>query len=85
MCYSGGVDQSLVVPDDMRNIYAFLRVALRQVSKQHIFRGPSEYIDGKYTYHNIVYGGFEEFHGCEYITSGSDKVYTLQYSGGTLR
>lgn len=85
MCYSGGVDQSCVDPNEVRNIYAFLRAALRQVSGEHIFRGPSEHIDGEYTYRNTYHGGFEEFHGSEYITNDGKNLYTLQYSGGMLR
>ncbi len=61
MSYAGGVDQAVTVMDEVRGIYAFLRAALRQVSAENIFRGPSNFRDGDYDYENSFDGNFETF------------------------
>jgi hypothetical protein len=85
MCYSGGVEQSIVSRDNVRTIFAFLRSALRQVSYEHPFRGPKEYSDGIYTYRNAHVGDLEAFSGEETIYRGTEVVYRLKYGGGMLR
>ena len=85
MSYAGGVDRSITAHEDVRKIYAFLRSALRQVSKEHVFRGPAEYTDGIFKYRNAYQGNFNAFHGDENITQDDEIVYTLHYSGGVLR
>ncbi len=85
MIYAGGVDQAVTAMDEVRGIYAFLRAALRQVSTEHIFRGPSNFRDGDYDYENSFDGNFETFRGSEVIRHRGRIVYTLSYSGGVLR
>lgn len=85
MSYAGGVDRTITAKDDIRGIYAFLRSALRQVSKEHIFRGPATFTDGIYEYKNTSEGHFESFHGTEIITQNNRVLYSLHYSGGILR
>lgn len=85
MSYAGGVDQAVTAMDEVRSIYAFLRAALRQVSAEYIFRGPSNFRDGDYDYENSFDGNFETFRGSEVIRQTGRIVYTLSYSGGVLR
>jgi hypothetical protein len=85
MCYSGGVEPSIVSRDNVRTIYAFLRSALRHVSHEYPFRGPKEYSDGVYTYKNAHVGDLEAFSGEEIIYRGNEVMYSLKYGGGFLR
>ena len=85
MSYAGGVDQSILAPNDIRSIYTFLRAALRQVSSDSPFRGPDDYRDGIYAYGNAHKGKFDAFWGYERISRDNAIVYRLQYSGGLLR
>ncbi|MHB1685341.1 MAG: DUF5680 domain-containing protein [Bacilli bacterium] len=85
MSYSEGVEQSILAPNDVRCIYAFLRVALRQISSDNPFRGPDGYRDGMYAYGNAHKGKFDAFWGNETITRDNAIVYRLQYSDGLLR
>ncbi len=85
MSYAGGVDSAITAMDEVRAIYASLREALRQVSREHIFRGPPTFRDGGYTYENAFDGDFETFRGAEFIRQKGRVVYTLNYSGGVLR
>lgn len=84
MGYSGGVEKTIVSRDDVKSIYAFLRSALRQVSRDNPFRAPKEYCIGIYTY-NAHEGDFATFWGDETICRGNDVVYRLKYTGGLLR
>jgi len=85
MSYAGGVSASIIHQEHVRKIYAFLRSALRRVSREWIFRGPVEFVDGTYRYENHQDGDFTIFHGTEMIRENDQIVYTLRYSGGVLR
>lgn len=85
MSYAGGCDPSMTVKDDIRRTYGFLRSALREVSVEHPFRGPSHFWDADFEYHNTFEGQFDAFHGTEVIRQQGQTVYTLHYSGGTPR
>lgn len=85
MSYAGGVDSSVTAKDEIRRIYAFLRAALRQVSEDHIFRGPSTFHDVDFEYRNTFEGKFEAFYGTEMIRQQGRTVYALHYSGGIVR
>ena len=84
MSYAGGVDASKTLQEDVRKIYAFLRSALRRVSREWIFRGPDEFSDGTYRYENQQDGDFTIFHGAEIIRENDKIVYMLRYNGGVL-
>ena len=43
MSYSGGVESVIDDTDEIQQIYAFLRMALRQVSREYIYRGSEWY------------------------------------------
>ena len=85
MSYAGGVSAFITQKEDVRKIYAFLRSALRQVSREWMFRGPNEFAYGMYRYENHPDGDFAIFRGTEIIRENDQIVYTLHYSGGVLR
>ncbi|MCL6444174.1 MAG: DUF5680 domain-containing protein [Alicyclobacillus sp.] len=85
MCYSGGVERFIISHDDAHAIYAFLRSALRQVSRDFPFRGPKMHNEGVFTYKNSYEGDFDSCSGQETIFRGNEVVYRLQFSGGMVR
>ena len=85
MSYSGGVKSTIDNADEIRQVYSFLRMALRQVSREYIFRGSEWFVDGDYQYENRSENKVESFYGTELIRIGDQVVYTLRYSGGILR
>lgn len=85
MSYAGGVGPSMTAKDQIRRIYAFLRSALREVSVEDPFRGPSHFRDADFQYRNRFKGHFDAFHGTEVVRQQGRIVYTLHYSGGTVR
>jgi hypothetical protein len=66
-------------------IYAFLQKALRQVSLERPFRGPSTFAEGDFMYNDESSGTLESFSGVERILFNRHKVYTLKYHGGTIK
>jgi Domain of unknown function (DUF5680) len=84
MSYSGGVDRKYGI-DNVRAIYSFLRQAMREVTHDNPFRGPKEFSEGEFVYHDRNDGDISEFHGSEEIKHGNEKVYSLRYSGGYIR
>ncbi|NMP25099.1 hypothetical protein HIJ39_22635 [Sulfobacillus sp. DSM 109850] len=85
MSYAGGVDPAVTATDEIRRIYAFLRSALREVSVEHPFRGPSHFRAADFEYRNTCEGQFDPFHGTEVIRQQDRTVYTLHYSGSIVR
>jgi hypothetical protein len=84
MSYSGGVDQEYEI-DFVKQVYAFLRKAMRNVSSNNPYRGPKEFIEGDYIYSDSNEGGLGQFVGKETIAYFNKNVYTLNYSGGFIR
>ena len=84
MSYAGGISAFMTQQEDVQKIYAFLRSALRRVSREWIFRGPDEFSDGTYRYENQQDGDFTIFHGAEIIRENDKIVYMLRYNGGVL-
>jgi hypothetical protein len=66
-------------------IYIFLQKALRQVTAERPFRGPSTFTEGNFTYNDESLGSFENFSGVERILFNGHKVYQLKYHGGLLK
>jgi hypothetical protein len=65
-------------------IYAILRGALMQMPDDAPFRGPKEFIDGEFTYHNKWDGNVERYSGEEEITQGEKLIYKANYMGGLV-
>ena len=66
-------------------IYAFLQKALRQVTLERPFRGPSTFAEGDFMYNDESSGTVESFSGVERILFNRHKVYQLKYHGGTIK
>lgn len=82
MNYYGGVlgDQISAI-----DVYKFLQKAMRLVSEDRPYRGPSNYIEGNFEYVDKSEGNIECFNGIEKIFFRGEKVYTLRYHGGKIR
>lgn len=85
MSYAGGVTSMVRNPHEISSIYAFLRVALRQVSVPYPYRGPQSVHEGLYLYTNQSQEALNNFWGQEVITRDDRQVYALHYNGGVLR
>lgn len=81
MVYSGGTNSPL----DSREIYAFLKRALRSLSTDFPARGPRIFREGEFTYENNYEGSLERFSGEELILLNESEVYRLNYYGGMIR
>ena len=84
MAYAGGV---LVGASDTqtRQVYAFLRDALKRGTAEAPFRGPARHETFGYEYVNEWRGGIAEFSGAELIRRDGAVVYQLTYAGGRVR
>ncbi|MCK6076570.1 DUF5680 domain-containing protein [Paenibacillus silvae] len=82
MSYSGGVSKKYM--DQTKVIYLFLQNALKSVTLDSPFRGPSTFSSQSFTYVNQCEGNYELFVGNEAVLENGENVYTLHYSGGLL-
>jgi hypothetical protein len=85
MSYAGGVIASAREPSDAREIYAFLRRALRHGSAHEPYRGPVRFSEDPFDYSSATHGELDSFWGLERITRDGEAVYELRYAGGFLR
>jgi len=67
-----------------KEIYVFLKKALMQVSKEHPYRGPSEFILCDYKYVMEYSGNLNLFSGSEEIYLNGRKIYELYFHGGKV-
>lgn len=84
MCYSGGVDKEFEI-EFVKEVYTFLRKAMRNVSADNPFRGPKEFVEGDYIYRDSNKGELGKFVGKETISFANEVVYSLHYFGGFIR
>ena len=84
MSYAGGILTESTRPDEVHQVYAFLRQALQLVAYERPFRGPQTYRSGSYRYLDTTQGEIARFRGEEMIMSGNKRVYELRYAGNTL-
>jgi hypothetical protein len=63
----------------------FLKECLLLVPKEYPYRGPLLHKNGEYTYHCIINGEFEWFHGYEEIFYNDSKVYECIFHGGSAK
>jgi hypothetical protein len=85
MGYAGGIIEGTVAPEEVGEVYGFLREALRCIAPEHPYRGPSEFRRDPYGYIDENSGEVERFWGAEVITRCGNLVYQLRYAGGLLR
>lgn len=65
-------------------VYAILQGALKQMPEDAPFRGPKEFVDGEFTYHNNWTGDVERYSGEEQITQSGKLIYKANYMGGLV-
>ncbi len=63
----------------------FLSEALLHVTQEYPYRGPLVYRNGDYSYHCIVEGDVEWFHGYEEMFLLEKKVYECYFHGGLIK
>lgn len=71
-------------PISAKNIYLFLKEALKKTTTNQPFRGPSNFDYGNFKYVNNVDGKIEKFIGEEKIYYKKELVYVLNYHGGLV-
>jgi hypothetical protein len=84
MAYSGGVVKPYNV-EFIRDIYSFLRKAMRNITLENPYRGPKEFIEEEFIYRDSNTSNISEFIGNEIITYKNEIVYRLNYTGGFIR
>ena len=67
-----------------KEIYSFLKVALKKATENFPFRGPANFKDDDYEYLNSVDGQITKFSGQERIVYKDELVYMLDYHGGFI-
>lgn len=81
MNYYGAV---IAEPVSTKEIYSFLKDALKRVTENLPYRGPSNFKNGDFEYWNNADGQIENFSGQERIFHKKELVYTLNYHGGLI-
>jgi len=76
--------QVLPTCSDPMKVYTFLKEAMRLVSPEYPFRGPSAFEMGNLRYENQQNGTLDSFYGIESIFESDEKVYFLHYHGGKV-
>jgi len=71
-----------VVP--AKQIYDFLKMAMRQVKEDRPFRGPNNFKNGDFEYIDQSTGDINDFSGTEKILFKGQEVYRLIYHGGVV-
>lgn len=67
-----------------KQVYQFLRKALKRVVKDKHFRGLDGFVDHDFRYANKSEGSIENFKGQEKIFYKQKLVYRLDYNGGVI-
>jgi hypothetical protein len=83
MVYAGGMSEG-VSEGTMRDVYTFLRRALRAVTPGEPYRGPRSFLDRPFTYVNEPEGDLGAFRGIERILQDGRELYRLTYAGGLV-
>ena len=81
MNYFGITNTAIRFPKDFPE---FLKEALRNVPKEHPYRGPKYYESGDFKYTNDISGTLANFHGVEKILFKNFEIYKLYYYGGYI-
>ena len=77
-----GLASSDKVPS--REVYEFLKKAMRQIVETRPFRGPDNFKEGDFEYVDKSHGDIKMFHGKETILFKGQEVYQLYYHGGCM-
>lgn len=65
-------------------VYDFLRLALREPSPEHPFRGPGSFKRDNLEYRDLSEGDFATYSGEEYILENGQEIYRATYIGGLV-
>ncbi|MCD6229240.1 MAG: hypothetical protein J7K00_00360 [Candidatus Diapherotrites archaeon] len=85
MAYNGGVKPEYVGDYDFcREMFDFLKQALRKVGKKRPFRGPEKFHAGDFEYVDESEGDVALFSGTERIFSKGKEVFRQYYIGGLI-
>ena len=68
-----------------KQVYEFLKKALRQVKENQPYRGPENYKEKDLEYANQVTGTINAFIGTEKIKYKRKEIYKLDYHGGLIK
>ena len=67
-----------------KQIYQFLREALKKATEDKPFRGPVNFKENDLKYINEIRGTIKKFEGCEIIFYREELIYKLNYHGGII-
>ncbi len=69
---------------DSDQLYPFLKEVLMMVKADRPFRGPGDINKGEWEYHDESIGTVDMFNGTETIYFNKEKVFELNYHGGSV-
>jgi len=82
MNYYGKIISGVV---SAKQIYEFLKMAMRQVKEDRPFRGPDNFKSGDFEYTDESIGDINDFSGTEKILFKGQEIYRLVYHGGIVK
>jgi hypothetical protein len=82
MNYYGKIVSDVV---SAKEIYEFLKMAMRQVKEDRPFRGPNNFKSGDFEYIDESSGDVNDFFGTEKILFKGQEIYKLIYHGGIVK
>ena len=68
-----------------KQIYEFLKSAMRQIKEDRPFRGPNNFKSGDFEYIDESTGDVNDFSGTERILFKGQEIYILFYHGGIVK
>ncbi|MCK5466518.1 XRE family transcriptional regulator [Candidatus Parcubacteria bacterium] len=81
MNYCGEIVSEII---SAKQIYQFLKEALKKVTEDKPFRGPDNFKENDFEYVNKIRGMVKKFEGRETIFYKGKSVYELSYYGGMI-
>jgi hypothetical protein len=81
MNYFGKIISNVV---SEKEVYTFLKNAMKQVKIDRPFRGPNNFKSGDFEYFDESTGDINNFIGIERISYKKKEIYTLNYHGGSI-
>jgi len=82
MNYYGKITSNII---SAKQIYEFLKMAMRQVKEDRPFRGPNNLKSGDFEYIDKSTGDINDFSGTEKILFKGQEIYRLVYHGGNVK
>lgn len=82
MNYYGKIISDVV---SAKEVYGFLKSAMRQVKEDRPFRGPTNFKSSDFEYTDESRGDINDFSGTEKIFFKRREIYRLTYQGGIVK